>query len=493
MGRISTVLNGKLIGRILSYILLITSLSMLLSLPVSLFYRETETALMFLIIIAVLSAISIAGILFFKPIRTTLRVRDGFLVVTLSWFLMSLAGALPFWFSGSFPTFIAAFFESASGFTTTGSTILSDVESLTKGVQFWRTFTHWLGGMGILVFVVALLPSLGVGGLQLIQAEAPGPTTDKLASKLTDTAKILYTIYLVFTAVETVLLLLGGMDWFDALTHSFATMGTGGFGNYNNSIAAFDSPYIQWVITLFMMLAGTRFTLYYLLLRRKFKEVAGDSEMKVYWLIWGAVTVLLTVILLKENVVPSLEEALRLSGFQTASLLTTTGFATADFDLWPAAAKMLLFLLYFIGGCAGSTGGGIKVIRLISYFKFIKRGLYLRLHPNAVVPVKIGGKPLSQESVSSISTFLFFYMFLILLGTAVVAFDGQDLVTALSASLACLGNVGPGFNLVGPACNFGFLSGFTKTFLAFLMIVGRLELFTVLTIFMPSFWNPNKY
>ncbi len=485
-------LNIKLDIRILSIVMLLISLSMLPALCVSLLYGENETAKSFLVCIVPVILFCTVLTLVSRPVSSTIRIRDGFLIVAFCWILGSAVGALPFIVSGAIPSFPDAFFESASGFTTTGSTILKDVEILPKGILFWRSFTHWLGGMGILILAIALLPTLGIGALHIAEAETPGPSIDKLSPKITDSARILYVIYIGMTVIETILLMLGRMDLFDALVHTFGSVGTGGFSSYNASIGHFDSLYIELVISAFMLLAGINFNLYYLLFLRKWKGFFLDGELRAYLCIICGATLLITVALIVFGSTEGVSDALRLAFFQTVSIITTTGYCTADFSLWPSAGIMTLFLLMFVGGCSSSTAGSVKVIRVVVFLKLIRRGIYKRLHPTAVVPIKLGGGNLSSQAVSRIASFLFLYLALFLSGTLLLSLDSFDLVTVASSVAACLGNVGPGFGAVGPLSNFSGYSDGSTLFLAMLMIAGRLELFTIILLFLPGFWNPDR-
>lgn len=486
------VLNYKLIGRVTATVLQILSLSMMPSLLVSILYREPSAVRGFLFSAVPMFVVGSFMAWRIKNFITTIRIRDGFLIVGLSWILASFFGALPFIFSGEIPNLADAFFETASGFTTTGASILTDVEVVSKGILFWRSFTHWLGGMGILIFMIALMPSLGIGGFRIAEAEAPGPTLDKLTPKMADSAKILYIIYVSMTLLETILLLFGGMDLFDALVHTFGTVGTGGFSSNNSSIAHYDSLYMELVIIIFMLFGGTNFNLYYLLFRGHWKDFFTDRELRAYWAIFGSSTILIALSLFFFNTVHSIGEGFRLASFQVASILTTTGYATTDFNLWPTTGKAILLLLMFVGGCSGSTGGSIKVIRIVVFFKLIRRGIYKRLHPTAVVPVKLRGRNVSSDVVSEIVSFFFLYIGLFFLGALVVSLENVDMITAISSSAACLGNIGPGLELVGPMANYSLFSDPTTIFLAFLMIAGRLELFTIVLLLVPSFWNPDR-
>ncbi len=486
-------LNGRLIGKILSIVLLITAAALALPGLVGVIYKEPRAAVAFLATAAVSAVIGLAGNATCRPKTKQIRIREGLLIATLTWIVVAAVGAVPFAASGAIPRPADAVFEAMSGITTTGATILDDVENLPHAVQFWRSLLHWLGGMGILVFAIALLPSLGIGGTQLMNAESTGPTKDKLTAKQSETAKLLYRIYIGLTVLECILLLAGGMDVFDAVNHSLSTMGTGGFSTHNASIAAFGSSYVEWIVTLFMLLAGVKFPVYFYLIRREFREIRRDAELKTYLGIWCGVTVLIFSLLLLTKTYDSFGTAVRHSAFQVASIMSTTGFGITDYLLWPTAVRMVIFLLFFVGGCAGSTAGGVKVIRVIAFWKIIRRGMTERLHPNAVVSVKIGGKPMREEAVQSIVTFLFLYFGLILAGSFVISFSGVSIETALSASMSAIGNVGPGFGAIGPVLTYSFFPAWTKLFLTALMLIGRLELFTVMTLFLPNFWNPNRY
>lgn len=486
------LLNYRLILKVTAMVVVILALAMIPALLVCILYGEKSTAVAFLISIIPMLAIGFFLAFISKPSSSVIRVRDGLLIVSLCWIVGAICGALPFAISGAIPNLADAFFESASGFTTTGASILTDIEILPKGILFWRSFTHWLGGMGILIFAIALLPSLGIGGIRIAEAEAPGPTLDKLTPKMSDSAKILYTIYISMTVVETILLLLGGMNLFDALIHTFGSMGTGGFSNYNISIAHFDSLYIELVISFFMMMAGANFTLYYMALRGDWKGFFGDGELRAYLTIIAGASLIMAIILFGFGACDTIWKGLRLAYFQTVSIITTTGFSSTDFNLWPSTCTLIIFLLMFVGGCAGSTSGAMKNIRIVVLFKLIRRGVYKRLHPLAVVPIKVGGKSVSSSTVSNIASFIFLYICIFLFGTLIVSLESVDLITAATSAAACLGNVGPGLELVGPMSNFSLYSDPTTVFLAFIMITGRLELFTILLLLMPTFWNPDR-
>lgn len=482
-------INYRISTKIFGAILCVLGLAMLLPVGVGIFYREYESVKAFTKVLIPAIVIGTVLIKTMDSNKRSLKMRDGCFIVSISWILCGLVGCLPFFISGNIPNFIDAFFETCSGFSTTGSTILTDIEALPKAMLFWRSFTHWLGGMGILVFTIALLPAIGVEGQQIAAAEVPGPTLSKIVPKLSDTARYLYILYLVMTLVETVLLMFGGLDLFDALCHSFSSLGTGGFSNYNASIAHFDSIYVEIVIMIFMFLAGMNFNLFFVFYKNGFKSFYKDGEWKLYVYIIGVSTLLITLVLYFTNNY-SLGESLRYASFQDISIITTTGFATADYTLWPTFCQLILFLLLYCGGCSSSTGGGIKVVRVLVLLKLVKRSIAIRLHPRAVVQVKVNNQLLTRDTVSNIANFLFLYLALGMFGAFIVSFDGYDFVTSISASFTCLGNTGPGFCAIGPAENFTIFSDFTKLVLSFIMIAGRLELFTLLMLFTKRFWNP---
>lgn len=485
-------LNVRAIIKLSSLITCIIGLSMIPSIVVAIIFSE-RPALISLCIPCFFS--TLMGYLFFIKIRIsekTLRMRDGFMIVTVSWIIAGLLGAVPFIISGSIPSFIDAVFESCSGFSTTGSSILTDVEVLPKSILFWRSFTHWLGGMGIVIFTIALLPSLEMNGQTIARAEVPGPTLDKLTPKMADTARALYMIYLLFTLIQILLLCLGGMSLYDSAIHTFGSVGTGGMSNYNDSVGHFGSIYINTVITVFMMLSSTNFNLYYLAIKnRKPGIIVKDDEFRFFILLFLLISVLIFLDLLK-NGYPLCGKTASDSCFQVSSILTTSGFCSTNYELWPNFSKLLLFLLMFIGGCSGSTSGGIKVIRILVILKYIRRGISQRLHPKEISDVKINGKHVHSNTVSGIITHIFLFSIVVFLGTVLVSIDNHDMITNLTAVLSCVGNIGPGFNLVGPAENYSVFSDFSKAILSFLMIAGRLELMTVLLLFTPGYWNPNK-
>jgi trk system potassium uptake protein TrkH len=474
--------------------MIVMGATMVLPLIVSAIYNETELVITFISTIVPTSIIGFIIYFGITPAQTRLTVRDGFLIVSLCWILASFIASIPFVLSGSIPNPIDAFFEASSGLTTTGASILSEIESLPKGILFWRSFTHWIGGMGILVFAVALLPSLGIGANIIAASEAPGPTLDKITPKISDTAKKLYQIYAILTILEVLCLLFAGMNLYDAIIHTFGSVGTGGFSNYNNSIAHFNSAKIELIITIFMLLSAVNFNLYFYSYKREggIKNLTSDGEFKFYISIIIITTVLIALNLFSMGTYKSLGESLRFSSFQVASILTTTGFASSNYDVWPTFSRILIFMLMFIGGCSSSTGGGVKVIRILVALKLIQRGIAVRLHPNAIISIKVNEKKLNIDTVSAIANFLFLYIAVVSVCTLLVCLDGVDILSAFSAVLACIGNIGPGFNLVGPVNNFASFSLPVKFLLSFVMLAGRLELFTFIMLFTRKFWLYDK-
>ncbi len=463
---------------------------MLIPLFIALYYKEQHTAKAFLTPIIIITILSSIYLIFNrKQKKVSLSTRDGFLLVSLSWVLASLFGALPAHLSDAIPSFTDSFFETMSGFTTTGASILEEIEILPKSILFWRSLTHWLGGMGIVVLTVAIFPLLGIGGLQLIKAEAPGPTVDKITPRIAQTAKILWYTYISFTIIQTTLLMFGGMDLYDALTHTFGTLATGGFSPKAASVGFYKSAYIHWVITAFMVMAGVNFILYFKLITGRLKDVFRNTEVKVYLAIFVVATAIVAFYLDGVGYYNNLSESFQYAGFQAASILTTTGYATADFVQWPVFAQVILFLLMFIGGCSGSTGGGIKVIRIVTLFKQGLNEMKYLLHPKGIFSLKIDGNRIKKDIVYAISGFVFLYLFLIIITTIVVAFGGYDIITSLTTSLATVGNIGPGFGKIGPTQNYQHFPDLIKWFLSFAMMAGRLELYTVLVIFTRQFWK----
>mgnify|MGYP004546710415 FL=1 len=481
-------MNFKLVFRVLGQLLLCEAALLLPSLGVSILYREGDALAFFLtIVLTALCGGLLAALL--RPKNKDMSAKDGMAVAGLGWLVLSLFGCLPFLFSGAIPFFPDAFFETVSGFTTTGSTILSKIEGLPHGVLFWRCFTHWIGGMGVLVLTVAVLPRLSGRTAFIARAESPGPTFSKLMPRMSDSAKALYLLYILLTAAQTVCLRLAGMDFFDALTHSFSTAGTGGFSNYAASVAAFQSPAIEWIIAVFMMLYGVNFACYFHLVRREWGVAVRSEELRTYLSITVLSTLAIAVSLLPQH--PDFMEALRLSYFQTTSIMSTTGYCTADFNLWPHFARALLVLLMCVGGCAGSTAGGFKMSRLVLLAKTAYRELRHSVQPRKVSVIRFEGKVVQEPVVFQILVFLFLYVALVLLGALALSLEGIDFTSAFTASLTCVSNVGPGLNAVGPVENFAFFSAPAKFFLSFLMLAGRLEILPILLLLCPSFWRKN--
>ena len=421
------------------------------------------------------------------PKNTTIFARDGLAIVALVWVLMSAFGALPFVISGEIPSFIDAFFETVSGFTTTGSTILTDVEALSHGTLFWRSFAHWVGGMGVLVLAMAVLPMTDGRAMHLMRAEVPGPTVGKISSKLSDSAKILYAIYFAMTLAEVILLCAGGMPLFDSLIHAFGTAGTGGFSNKGLSVGAYNNPYFEIVIGVFMLLFGINFNLYYFLLLRRFRDAFCSEEMLTYLGIvaFSTVTITLNILHLYDGV----GTALRTAFFQVSSIITTTGYASTDFNLWPTYARTVICILTFIGACAGSTAGGLKISRIVIFFKAAKQDLNKMLHTHAVTTVRFEGKPLDEKVLRGVHNYFNIYMLLLAVSILLISLDGFDLVTTFTSVLTCFNNVGPGLEVVGPMGNFAGFSAPAKLLLSFDMLAGRLELYPMLALFSPRLWQ----
>jgi len=419
---------------------------------------------------------------------THLNHRDGVAIVTLGWFAAGAVGALPFLFSGSITGFTNAYFESVSGFTTTGASILSDIEKLPMGLLMWRSIIQWLGGMGIIVLSIAILPFLGVGGMELYKAEIPSPVVDKLRPRISETAKLLWKVYILMTAVQVLLLLAGGMPFFDSVCHAFCTMPTGGFSPKNRSLAHYDSPYLDGVIIVFMLLAAINFSLHYRLLKGEAGIFGKDPECRVFLGLVGALILLVTIDLYG-SVYPTLTSAFRYGAFQVSSMITTTGFVTADYDTWPYLSRVVLLLCMFLGGMAGSTAGGIKTVRLMMMAKHAYQEMFKIIHPHAVRAVKLGGKPIAGDILSGIWGFFFLYLALYGVATLILAGLGLDMISALSAVAACIFNVGPGLGSVGPTQNFLAVPFVGKWVLMGCMILGRLEIYTVIVLLMPEYWR----
>lgn len=478
-------MNYAIVFRLLSYILLCESALLMLPAATSAIYGEWSVLGAFLITAALCVVFGLL-LRLAKPTSKVFYMREGFATTALSWIVISIMGAVPFVLTGCIPDPIDALFETVSGFTTTGASILPAVEGLPRGILLWRSFTHWIGGMGVLVFLLTLLPLTGGSHVNLMKAESPGPQVDKLVPKVQSTAKLLYGIYLALTLAQLVFLMAGGMPLFESLLTAFGTAGTGGFGFKNDSFAQF-SPYIQWVVTIFMILFGVNFNFYFLLLLRRFRRAVSSEEVRAYL---GIILVSIGIITLNiRSVYSGLGEALRHAAFQVGSIITTTGFSSCDFDLWPTLSKQLLVLLMFVGACAGSTGGGMKVSRILIFRKTVGKELKQAMHPQVVAPVRMDGKLLSHETIRTTNVYLCAYLFILVASIMLISLDGFDMVTNFTAVAATLNNIGPGLSQVGPMMNFAGFSNPAKLVLIFDMLAGRLELFPMLVLFLPSAWR----
>ncbi len=450
-----------------------------------------EAAAVGILMAAGITFVAGSGVYLLTTFEGSVTTRESFAIVTLSWATTAVAGALPYLLTGSLDSPVAAVFEAMSGFTTTGATVFTDIEALPHGILFWRSLTHWLGGMGIIVLVIAVLPYLGVGGMQLFQAEVPGMTPERLRPRITQTAKLLWLVYVGLTAAQTLLYVGGGMSLFDAVNHSFATLATGGFSTKNASIAAFESPFIHWVTIVFMYLAGVNFALH-------FRAAIGrplywrDQEWRFFTVVLLAAAVVMAGLNLAAGTHDALESAVRDALFQSVSIITTTGFVSSDYELWVPGAQMTLFALFFVGGMAGSTGGGIKAVRVLLLLKHTLNEIRKSLHPKAVLVARIGSKPVKEDVLAHLVGFVVLYLLLCLVGAVVMGFLGMDPLTAIGASIATVGNVGPGFGNVGATENYGWMSDAALAVLSFLMLVGRLEIYTVLVLFHRETWKARR-
>ena len=477
-------MNTSIICYILGQVLRIEGLFMFLPCIVAIIYREYQ-GFVFLSV-ALICILSGTLMTYRKPNSHIFYLKEGCITTALSWIVLSIFGALPFIISGEIPSFTDALFETISGFTTTGASILNDVEALSHSTLFWRSFTHWIGGMGVLVFLLAIIPLSGGSNINLMRAESPGPSVGKLVPKMRQTARILYSIYLFLTVLEFVLLLLAGMPIFDAICTSFGTAGTGGFGILNTSMASY-SLVIQWIVTIFMILFGVNFNAYYFILYKQFRKAFAMEEVRYYLLIIAAATGIIFIDIL--DMFGNFFEALTHAAFQVGSIITTTGFATIDFNLWPQTSKTILILLMFIGACAGSTGGGMKVSRFIVLFKTVGKEIHSYIHPRSVKKIKIEGKPVEHDVVRSINVYCITFFLIFCTSVLLISFEGKDFVTNFTAVAATINNIGPGLELVGPTANFSFFSNFSKWVLMFDMLAGRLELFPLLILFHPKMWS----
>lgn len=476
------------IANIIGILLVFLGFSLVFPIAFSLWYNDNS-------IIALMESMGFtlaAGLLFYfgsrRPTIDYISQREGIAIVALGWLAMGLFGALPFCWGGALPNFTDAFFESVSGFTTTGSSVMTNIEGVTRSLLFWRSFIQWLGGMGIIVLSLAILPFLGVGGMQLFKAEVPSPVPDKLTPRLSESAKILWYVYALISIVQVLFLMVGGMDFYDALCHAFTTMPTGGFSTKNASMAYFDSAYLDYVVVVFMVLAGINFSLHYQLLRGKTLIFWRDSECRFFLVLTLVLTLVVTVDICGP-VYESFAQAFRYASFQVASILTTTGYATADYELWPGLSQAVLFICMFIGASAGSTGGGMKCARVMVCFKYCYRELFTLAHPRSVAQVKINGSVVPDPVLRSIMGFLALYIGLFVICSLLVAAMGIDMVTSFGAVAACIGNIGPGFGSVGPVDNFAHLPMMAKWLLSWCMLLGRLEIYTVIILLAPEFWR----
>ncbi|MBR2867499.1 MAG: TrkH family potassium uptake protein [Clostridia bacterium] len=481
-------MNYKMISYSIGRILLVEAILLVLPAIVSIIYGDGVLS-SFAITIA---ALAVTGILATrkKPQNKSIYAKDGYVIVAFTWILMSLFGALPFTLSGHIPSYVDAFFETVSGFTTTGSTILKNVEAIPKSLLFWRSFTHWIGGMGILVFVIAIMPKTENSSMHIMRAEVPGPTVDKLVSKLGASARILYGIYCGMSIIQVILLLAGGMPFFDCLVNTFAPAGTGGFGILNNSIEGYNSLYSEMVIAVFMLLFGVNFNLYYLFLIRRFKQAFKSEEVRWYLGIVAAATLIIAASLATSK--HSVGESFRYAFFQVSSIITTTGFSSTDFGKWPIIAQIVLVFLMFIGACAGSTGGGIKVSRLVILVKNGIRDIKKAINPRSIETVKVDKQTVGEPVVKSVSVFFATYIIVLAVSSLIVSLDGRDLTTTFTSVIACIGNIGPGLGAVGPTGSFSDFSILSKIVLSFDMLAGRLELIPMMMIFTPYVWS-KKY
>lgn len=482
-------MNYKVMGRFISKILAVEAVFMTPAMLISVFDKEYKAFISFVLSILIIMAVSALLFVLGRKAKQRFFVKEGLACVGLSWIAISLLGCLPFYISGEIPHFIDALFEMVSGFTTTGSSILPEVETMSRGMLYWRSFSHWLGGMGVLVFLLAVTPANGRSNrftLHLLRAESPGPNVEKLAPRMRDTAMILYMLYMALTVMNVIFLLLGGISLFDSVCTAFGTAGTGGFGIKNYSMAGY-SPYIQNVCTIFMLLFGVNFSCYYLLLLRRFKTVLKDGELRLYL---GLVVASITAITINiYHMFGSIGEALHHAAFTVASIITTTGFATVDFDKWPEFSKSIIVVLMMIGACAGSTGGGFKCGRLLLLLKSIRRGIRKTLNPNKVEVIRNNGNAVNEKVISGINIYVATYFIIIFGSFLLIAVDGFSIITNFTAVLSCFNNIGPGLDQVGPTCNFGLFSDFSKIILIIDMLAGRLEIYPILILFSRDVWS----
>lgn len=485
------ILNFRLIFRFFGILLMVETVALLSAALVAVLYKEHD-GYYFLISAGITCFLGILGIFTGRKASPLIGRREGSLIVTFIWVVFTLFGLLPFWISGSIPSFADAFFETISGFTTTGASILNNIEELSHSILYWRSLTHWIGGLGIIVISLAILPVFGVSGTQLFVAESAGPTKDKIHPKINETAKRLFLIYIILTASESILLRFGGMGWFDAICHSFGTVATGGFSTKQASVGYWSSPYIQYVIAIFMLLSGVNFSLYYFGFKNKFRKLFENEELKYYLFTLLAFSLIVTFSLIDFSQVFSfdkIELAWREAFFNVTACMTTTGFATADYMYWKTFTWVLLLIAMIIGASAGSTSGAIKMVRIVIVFKYCYYEIQKLIHPNAVIPVKYNGLIVKADVITRVLAFVLLYLFTVAVGILILSMSGMGFQESIGGLITCLGGVGPGLGQVGPAGNFAAIPEFSKWFLSFIMLLGRLELFTVLVLFTPSFWR----
>jgi len=483
-------MNKRLVGNYIGWILVLEAVFMLPALLIAVFSGELAALNGYIVTILTLAVIGTVLILI-RPRNRSFYSKEGFVTVALSWICLSLFGALPFFISGAIPSYIDAFFETVSGFTTTGSSILTEVESMPKSLLYWRSFTHWLGGMGVLVFVLAVMPKSGGNGMSMhiLKAESPGPQVGKIVPRMRHTARLLYTIYIILTLAQMVLLLFGGMSLFEAVTTAFGTAGTGGFGIKNDSLASY-STYLQVVTGIFMILFGVNFNIYYLLIMREFRQAFRNEELRAYLGIIAVSVVLITVDIM--SMTSGVLEALNLSFFQVASIITTTGYATTDFNTWPLLSKCILVLLMVLGASAGSTGGGIKTARVLIMIKSLRSSMQKMTHPRSVKTIKLDGKPIDENTINGVTVYMIAYSIIFAVSVLIISLDNFDFETTVTAVIATLNNIGPGLGMVGASGNFSQFSVLSKLVLSADMLFGRLELFPVMLLFVPSVWKRSK-
>ena len=478
-------MNYGIVIKVLGIILLIESVLMSPAIFIS-HYHSGEAVGSFLITISIMLVMGFI-MMNVNSDKESIRAKDGIVIVAVGWVMISVFGALPLYLTDSVPHYVDALFEIISGFTTTGSSVIAEVEALDKGILFWRSMTHWIGGMGILVFTLALLPALGVGSLQIFKAESPGPVAGKIVPRMKDTARVLYTTYITITILQVLFLLFGGVNLLESFVITFGTVGTGGFGPKNDSLGSYSS-YVHIVTGIFMVLSGINFSLYFMVFRKKYKDFLQDRELRLY-LFFVFTSVAMIVLNLLITFKGDFFITLRDSFFQVASIMTTTGFSTVDYEQWPSFSKLILFFLMFVGGSAGSTAGGMKVIRILIILKLIKREVSKIFHPRALIPIKVGGKVVSNEVIARINSFLALHLVIFVIGVIVVSLEGVDMITSISSVSATINNIGPGFGGVGPTMTFADYSIFTKLFLSLVMLLGRLEHFTIIALLVPKSWT----